>query len=139
MSDDKALVPVDQRTVSFYGDEITAVLVAADESEQVFVPIRPICDLLGIAWSSQRRRILRDPILSEVMRPVTVTVTGTGAMALPVTSSFRRASMQPYWRFWKNGAGRRRRQNSTRYFRGPGPGSNSKRRIDSERTKCELR
>lgn len=78
MSQEKALVPVDQRTVSFYGDEITAVLVATDGSEQVFVPIRPICDLLGIAWSSQRRRILRDPILSEVMRPVTVTVTGTG-------------------------------------------------------------
>ena len=72
------LVHFDQRAVSFYGDEITAVLVAANESEQVFVLIRPICNLLGIVWSAQRRRILRDPILSEVMRPVTVTVTGIG-------------------------------------------------------------
>ena len=48
MSDDKALVPVDQRTVSFYGDVITAVLVRMEEGEQVYVPVRPICDFTGV-------------------------------------------------------------------------------------------
>ena len=68
MSNEKALTPVDQRIVDFYGDQITAVLVETDEDELVFVPIRPICDFLGVTWSPQRRRILRDPIRGSDVR-----------------------------------------------------------------------
>ncbi|MCI0576033.1 MAG: ORF6C domain-containing protein [Chloroflexi bacterium] len=75
MSDEKAVVPVDQRTVEFYGDEVTAVLINVGGRQQVFVPVRPICDFLGVAWSPQRRRILRDPVLSKKVQFVTVTVT----------------------------------------------------------------
>jgi hypothetical protein len=76
MSDDKALVPVDQRTVSFYGDVITAVLVRMEEGEQVYVPVRPICDYLGVVdGSSQRQRINRDPVLSEIVQGVVITTT----------------------------------------------------------------
>jgi hypothetical protein len=77
VSNEKALTPVDQRIVDFYGDEITAVLVEADEDEQVFVPIRPICDFLGVSWPSQRNRINRDPVLSEVAQNISVFVTNT--------------------------------------------------------------
>jgi len=42
----------------------------------VFVPVRPICDYLGIDWSAQYRRINRDPVLPEVITPCVV-VTAT--------------------------------------------------------------
>lgn len=68
-----ALIPVKQKTVTFYDDQITAVLV---EDGTVYVPLRPICDLLGVAWSAQRTRIKRDPILSnELTTCVIVTIT----------------------------------------------------------------
>ena len=41
-------------------------------------PFDPICDFLGVAWTAQRQRILRDPVLSEELTPVIVTITGTG-------------------------------------------------------------
>ena len=72
---EKALQPLEQKTVIFYDDEITAVLVAEDKRQEVYVPVRPICDFLGIDWSSQRRRINRDPVLSEVTMSVVITAT----------------------------------------------------------------
>lgn len=78
MSDQKALVPVEQKQVVFYDDQVTAVLVEGTAGQHVFVPIRPICDFLGVAWTAQRQRILRDPVLAEELTPVIVTITGTG-------------------------------------------------------------
>lgn len=66
---------VKQQSVEFYGDMLTAV--QADDGT-VYIPIRPICELIGVAWSPQRRRINRDPVLSEEMKGVTVTVTPGG-------------------------------------------------------------
>ncbi len=68
---------LEQRTVIFYDDELTAVVVETAGRQVVYVPIRPICAYLGVAWSPQRRRINRDPVLSEVVMSVTVTVTQT--------------------------------------------------------------
>ncbi len=78
MSQNKALVPVEQKSVDFYGDKITAVLVEENERRQVFVPVRPICDYLGIDWSAQYRRINRDPVLSEVIAPCVAVTTTQG-------------------------------------------------------------
>lgn len=74
MSND-ALVPIEQRTVLFYDDEITAVLVEVDSHQVVYVPIRLVCDFLGVTWNAQFERINRDPVLSEVGRTVRVTRT----------------------------------------------------------------
>jgi hypothetical protein len=73
----KALIPVEEKTVDVYGDEVPAVLVQMDESGRplVYVPVRPICDYLGVAWSAQRLRINRDPVLSETTERVIVTIT----------------------------------------------------------------
>jgi hypothetical protein len=73
----KALVPVVEKKVDVYGDEVPAVLVQTDDSGQpvVYVPVRPICDYLGVAWSAQRLRINRDPVLSEETERVIVTIT----------------------------------------------------------------
>lgn len=69
---DKALVPLEQKQVVFYEDEITAVLVEMDGKPQVLVPLRPIIERLGLSFSSQRNRINRDPVLSTESRIVFV-------------------------------------------------------------------
>ncbi len=85
---EKALQPLEQKTVIFYEDEITAVLVAEDEKQEVYVPVRPICDFLGIDWSSQRRRISRDPVLSESTMSVVITATDIDPQSRrPLTSA----------------------------------------------------
>ncbi|MFL7838200.1 MAG: phage antirepressor N-terminal domain-containing protein [Candidatus Promineifilaceae bacterium] len=74
MSNDKTLQPVEQKTVLFYEDEITAVRMAGGE---VLIPLRPIVEGLGLDWAAQTRRINRDPVLSEV-KGVAVTATPGG-------------------------------------------------------------
>lgn len=73
-----ALIPLEQKQVVFYDDEITVVLVDMGKRQEIYVPIRPICDFLGVAWDPQRRRIKRDLVLSREVRGVTVTVTPGG-------------------------------------------------------------
>lgn len=78
MGDDNALVPIEERTVIFYDDTLTAVLVRVGDEEQVFVPVRPLCEYLGVDWSAQRKRIVGDAVLSEAARSVAVTATEAG-------------------------------------------------------------
>ncbi len=68
----KALVPIVQKEVIFYEDTIVAVRLTGGE---IYVPIRPICDNLGLALAGQRERINRDPVLTEVATSVSVTLT----------------------------------------------------------------
>ncbi|MBK8989830.1 MAG: ORF6C domain-containing protein [Chloroflexi bacterium] len=72
MSEEKGLTVVEQKQVDFYEDEVLAVRTT---DGSVYIPVRPICDLLGVDWSAQRRRINRDPVLSEEMKSVAVTTT----------------------------------------------------------------
>lgn len=69
MSQDKALIPTEQRGIDFYGDELIAVLV----DDRPYIPIAPICDFLGVSWSGQRERIMRDAVLSEAAVSIRVT------------------------------------------------------------------
>ena len=69
---ERTLVPVEQKTIFFYEDEITAVRTG---DNRVFVPIRPIVERLGLSWSGQRERINRDRVLSEETATVRVTRT----------------------------------------------------------------
>ena len=66
------LVPVEQKQVEFYEDEVLAVRL---ENGAVMVPLRPIVERLGLDWRAQTRRINRDPILSEEIQSVAVTAT----------------------------------------------------------------
>ena len=68
---------MEEKQVDFYGDEITAALVEVvpGQETQVYVPIRPICDYLGLSWAGQRERILRDEVLTEEFKGVRVTRT----------------------------------------------------------------
>jgi hypothetical protein len=68
----KALVPIAEKQVDFYGDDITAALVETTGQETIYVPLRPLCDYLGLTWSSQLQRIKRDPVLSEMQTVVII-------------------------------------------------------------------
>ena len=56
------VIPIRERTVAFYGDQ---VLAAQAGDETIYVPLRPICEALGLNWSGQRQRAQRDPVLAE--------------------------------------------------------------------------
>jgi hypothetical protein len=75
MSYEKALIPLEERTVIIYDNELTAILVRVGGEEQIFVPVRPLCDHLGVDWSAQRQRIVGDTVLSEAARSMAVTAT----------------------------------------------------------------
>lgn len=91
MAEEKALIPLEEQTVDFYGDEITTALVDINGRIVMYVPIRPICKYLGLAWSGQFERIQRDKVLSQVAKSVRVTRTNSDsprgdpdALCLPV-------------------------------------------------------
>lgn len=69
---EKHLTVTEYREVDFYGDRLLAVRV---DSGGVYVPVRPICELLGINWAAQTRRMRRDPVLAEALRIVAITAT----------------------------------------------------------------
>lgn len=61
MSDnDGALTPIEERTVEFYGDELTAVRA---EDGRVYAVISHMCNALGIDTQGQTRRIQRQHVL----------------------------------------------------------------------------
>ena len=70
-----ALVPVQQRQVDFYGDEIVAVVVDEGGPPQDYIPLRPIVEYLGLSWSGQFERVKGDEVLADVVRSVRVTRT----------------------------------------------------------------
>ena len=76
---EKALVPVEERTVTFYDDEIPVAII---EGGDVYVPLRLLCTFLGVNYRSQRRRVDRDPVLSRYVVDVTISTTG-GPQAAP--------------------------------------------------------
>ena len=52
MTDDsreQSLTVIEQKEVQFYGDTLIAVRA---KGSGVYVPVRPICDLLGVDWSA---------------------------------------------------------------------------------------
>ncbi|MBX7253097.1 MAG: ORF6C domain-containing protein [Candidatus Promineofilum sp.] len=70
-----ALIPVEQKSVLFYDDTIIAIAVdTSDAGRQVYVPIRPIAESLGLAWRAQRLRLHRDPVLSRHVKGGIVTI-----------------------------------------------------------------
>jgi len=67
---DSALVPRREQHVDFYGD---AIPVAQTPDGGLYVALRPITDFLGLDFSAQRRRVLRDEVIAPRARPVLIT------------------------------------------------------------------
>lgn len=66
------LLPEEVQSVEFYGDTLVGALVRFGDEARVYVPVRPICDRLGIEWSAQYRRIQRDEVLAAEIRAVRI-------------------------------------------------------------------
>lgn len=75
---EKALTPIEERIVEFYGDEIKGVRVTRSPSgrSEFYVPLRPLCDYLGISYSGQRERIERDAVLATKLQTVIIETPG---------------------------------------------------------------
>ena len=54
----------------------TSITIVQDSSD-IFVPVRPICDALGVTFSRQRKKIAEDPILGPTVA-LRATVGGDG-------------------------------------------------------------
>jgi hypothetical protein len=79
---DNPLVPLEQKDVLFYDDEIVAVRVQKEELAQVYVPLRPIVETLGVDWSGQLRRLRNDPVLSGEVEEIRINTAG-GPQQMP--------------------------------------------------------
>jgi hypothetical protein len=89
LSVDKALVPVDERTVDFYGDTLTAVRT---DNGQIYVSIRHMCDALGLNVQPQTRRINRHAILADgFMVAILATIKGDRP------ANWLRVDLVPLW------------------------------------------
>jgi P22_AR N-terminal domain/ORF6C domain len=68
-----ALVPLEQRHVEIEGED---VLAAWTGQRDVYVPLTPICEALGVAPGAQVRRIRRDDVLAEQLRLLRIDTPG---------------------------------------------------------------
>lgn len=66
MREETVLVPRAERTVDFYGDNISVALVDDD----IYVPLKPLSEFLGLRWNGQRERVMRDEVLNQRTRLV---------------------------------------------------------------------
>ena len=58
--------------IEFYGDYLTAIF----DGETVWVAVKSIIENLGLAWQPQHRKILEDPVLSQVITEKVMTSQG---------------------------------------------------------------
>jgi hypothetical protein len=86
----EALSVVEQRDVSFYDDELTAVRV---EDGDVYVALAQMCGALGIDSQAQTRRIRRQPVLEEGLQRVAISTTHRGVQEAYVF----RVDLVPLW------------------------------------------
>ena len=75
----EVVVPERERVIDFYGDAIHAAQTA---DETVYIPLRPICEHLGLTWPGQWERVKKDAVLAEAVRSVRVTLTERGARSV---------------------------------------------------------
>jgi hypothetical protein len=62
---EEGLEPIEEKVVEFYEDELVAVRV---EDGTIFVPVRRLCENLGVAWTPQWQRIQRNEVLAEAVK-----------------------------------------------------------------------
>ncbi|NJK81771.1 MAG: hypothetical protein HC876_18410 [Chloroflexaceae bacterium] len=67
MSDTPQVEIIEERWVDFYDDTVLAVLARIDGALTILVPVRPVCDVLGVDWNGQYQRIRRDDVLRSTM------------------------------------------------------------------------
>jgi len=71
----EALVPMEQKQVVFYDDELTAV---RSKDGHIYVSLRNLCDALGVDVQAQTRRIRRQTVLARGLQRVAILTTHRG-------------------------------------------------------------
>lgn len=66
MADKRERIPEWQRKIDFEGDALTVAMVEGI----AYVALRPMVDSLGLDWSGQYRRMMRDTVLSWHIVPL---------------------------------------------------------------------
>jgi hypothetical protein len=81
------LTSIEQKEVDFQDRKVTAVLVQdADGRENIYVPLRPLIEGMGLDWSAQYRRVKENIVLDEVCTSVAVTTTQVRHMlSIPIS------------------------------------------------------
>ena len=67
MAEEKALTPIEQKSVDFYGDDLTAVRAS---DGRVYAGLTQMCNALGIDPQGQRRRAERHAVLAKGLKGV---------------------------------------------------------------------
>lgn len=86
---DKPLVPTEQKQVTFYESEITAVLIDG----KVYASINHMCDALGLNRRGQRQRVERNDVLADGQRVCVIHTLYSGQQSTYVL----RADLVPLW------------------------------------------
>src|SRR5947209_1977056 len=67
------LVPLQVSQTEFQGGVLVVALVEINGERQAVVPLRQFCDYLGVDWSAQRQRLVRDEVLAAELLRIAVT------------------------------------------------------------------
>lgn len=86
----KSLTVIEQREVTFYDDQLTAV---RGDDGRVYVSIRQMCQALGMNVQAQTRRTQRQPILNDGYGGVAMIATPGGRQKTQVL----RVDLVPLW------------------------------------------
>ena len=74
--------------IPFHGEQISVI---QQEDKELLVPLRELCNNLGVRWDSQYRRIKEDPVLNSAVA-VRATVAPDGkireTLTLPLLNGF---------------------------------------------------
>ena len=57
--------PIEQHDVEYEGHTLVSTLIDQGNGPEIYIPLRPIVEYMGLTWGSQANRVKRDPILSE--------------------------------------------------------------------------
>lgn len=66
------ITPIEQKSVEFYGETLIAL---RDTQGTIWLPIRRLCEAIGVNLQGQLDRVERDPVLREESQSVSVTLT----------------------------------------------------------------
>jgi hypothetical protein len=90
MTEEKALALIEQRSVNFYGDDLTAVRAG---DSHIYASLTQMCNAIGIDAQGQRRRIERHTVLSKGLKGVDNLSTPGGTQS----GYMLRADLIPLW------------------------------------------
>lgn len=85
------------REVDFYGDQILGVKVDENGQETVYVPVKRMCENLGLDFASQRKHILRKTVLKKGVVIMTIPIKGIDGVIQPQEMFCLRYDRVPYW------------------------------------------